>query len=831
MKKLFLIFTAVIYFISCDVIKIEQKHDFIEVAPSNELEFECGESSQILTITSKRKWMVCDLPEWLDVTPQEGESEEEITVSVKEHLNKEDRKGVITISSGSATATINVTQHGAIETNYTNLNLDDKNSSLTYDVNSGRLTITYAEDITERNDYEGKAIVLPAEYDFDIRVIDNSSVSGNTLTLETSQGNMSDMFRNISFTLATSENANTRSTDGKRIITPTAVGYFDEQGQYHETSSIATKDLYFENNDQLWSFHTDYDGETIASGSAGRLYWEKCSFDAELNAVFEFDFGEKQIDEVKKIGEINRFSYTLNGSMDMDFLLHYNYNASYSENKDEIIKKNALKTVVFKFIVGSVPIYITVDTHLGKHTEFSAEGEVNATAGVMLGAELNVGAEWTKEGGARAIMEADAYMDIHHPTLEAEASAAAKVSYYPHIDIKLYKFIGPWVEPRPYLKEDIKAGLRASTDGENYIGWKSETYAGQDLQLGLDITFGKWDFTPWKSNMLNPVEDQLLFDAPARITKISPEDGIEVDAGKTITAEFIVESYSPLTGKYYPCPNAFVIAKVDGGKLEKSIGKSNLEGIAQIKWTPSSNSAQTRADTQTRTMTATVVTADGGVIDDTTLTVETDQERPTPGQWVDLGLPSGIKWAGWNVGASRPEEYGGHYAWGETEEKSEYSFETYKHRERTNYDHNHSAGDDDCWCWDYKDIGDCISGTSYDVAAVRWGGGARMPTLEEIKELSNECSWEGGYVNGVEGVFAIGPNGNSIFIPFAGRRCYSDLRQEGIDGCLWSGSRGEGYGYDYDYNACHLHCNWDDADWNYDGGHRKYGLSVRPVSD
>lgn len=57
-----------------------------------------------------------------------------------------------------------------------------------------------------------------------------------------------------------------------------------------------------------------------------------------------------------------------------------------------------------------------------------------------------------------------------------------------------------------------------------------------------------------------------------------------------------------------------------------------------------------------------------------------EKERPTPGQWVDLGLPSGILWAGWNVGASRPEEYGGYYAWGETEEKSEYTFKNYKYK-------------------------------------------------------------------------------------------------------------------------------------------------------
>lgn len=197
-----------------------------------------------------------------------------------------------------------------------------------------------------------------------------------------------------------------------------------------------------------------------------------------------------------------------------------------------------------------------------------------------------------------------------------------------------------------------------------------------------------------------------------------------------------------------------------------------------------------------------------------------EKERPTPGQWVDLGLPSGIKWAGWNVGASAPEEYGGYFAWGETSEKIVYDFGSYQHKEIYGY---YSDGTPK---WRYKYIGECISGTSYDVAAIRWGGGARMPTLKEIKEIANECYWEGGYVNGVEGVFAIGPNGNSIFIPFAGYRYYSDLLNEGNNGYLWSGTRSE----NNDSYAYSLYCGWSRAYWG-DGWYRESGLSVRPVSD
>ncbi len=206
-----------------------------------------------------------------------------------------------------------------------------------------------------------------------------------------------------------------------------------------------------------------------------------------------------------------------------------------------------------------------------------------------------------------------------------------------------------------------------------------------------------------------------------------------------------------------------------------------------------------------------------------------EKERPTPGQWVDLGLPSGIKWAGWNVGANAPEEYGGFYAWGEIEEKSEYSFRTYKHREQgypCNERPKYHQGDE-CSCWEYKYIGDCISGTSYDVATIRWGDGARMPTLEDFKELVSYCDWEFGKYRGIDGAFVIGPNNNSIFLGIQGIQgidYYGESIEDEWDECfafwlgtpdivtsMW-GTPKEWYNWRF----------WND---------RYYGVPVRPVSD
>lgn len=141
-------------------------------------------------------------------------------------------------------------------------------------------------------------------------------------------------------------------------------------------------------------------------------------------------------------------------------------------------------------------------------------------------------------------------------------------------------------------------------------------------------------------------------------------------------------------------------------------------------------------------------------------------------EWVDLGLPSGLKWATCNVGATTPEEYGDYFAWGEVEPKEIYTWETYKYCDGsentlTKYCTDSEYGKDGFT--DNKTILD----PEDDAATMNWGGVWRMPTYEELEELSNNSIGEWITQNGVNGCRIIGPNGNSIFLPAAGNM-YAD---------------------------------------------------------
>lgn len=179
-------------------------------------------------------------------------------------------------------------------------------------------------------------------------------------------------------------------------------------------------------------------------------------------------------------------------------------------------------------------------------------------------------------------------------------------------------------------------------------------------------------------------------------------------------------------------------------------------------------------------------------------------------EYVDLGLPSGLKWAAYNVGATKPEEYGGYYAWGETDEKERYYESDYLYYKNGSY----------------INIGSDISGTQYDVAHVKWGGTWRMPTKSEQDELRNKCDWEWTIQNGVKGYRITGPNGNSIFLPAAGCRGGGSIYDTGDKGLYWSSSLYS----DSSTNAYNLYFRDSHYDRYYYSS-RYVGRSVRPVTE
>ncbi len=200
-------------------------------------------------------------------------------------------------------------------------------------------------------------------------------------------------------------------------------------------------------------------------------------------------------------------------------------------------------------------------------------------------------------------------------------------------------------------------------------------------------------------------------------------------------------------------------------------------------------------------------------------------EKPNPTvtpEYVDLGLPSGVKWATFNVGATKPEDYGDYFAWGETEPKTNHNYDwtTYKwcngsYNTLTKYNTDSEYG-----VVDNKKILE----SSDDAATANWGGDWRMPSIEEWNELFSNSSLKWEEHNGVSGVALTSVrNGNSIFLPAAGVYHYNNgLISQNTEGYYRTNSLDESRGTISLGFSSNGSLNWYAND-------RCFGQPVRPV--
>lgn len=347
----------------------------------------------------------------------------------------------------------------------------------------------------------------------------------------------------------------------------------------------------------------------------------------------------------------------------------------------------------------------------------------------------------------------------------------------------------------PYHKSILRIGISTEADFK--------------LSAGTEISFDEKELL-----QINP-EIKLSRELE---TGIFIESDIFNKFGKdTKLGLFTKQTLTPISVKLFPKFTDVVTKKVNGAingiaKIDKdNLIKTEEEGFALFK----KNEKDSPVEHKKMEIRSTKASSEGAV----SFEVSNPEEYTIKpyvkadgkyfyfeDRWVDLGLPSGILWAAYNVGASSPEEYGGYYAWGETKEKSIYT--------DGNYDWN---------------IGPYISSTQYDVAHVKWGDGARMPSIDEIKELIDICNWSASLYNGAQ---ATGPNGNSIFIPFAGYKEDGEIEDNKYVAYLWScnadNDNEDAYAFYCYFDSDGLYSDWDLA-WEDVG--RCLGLPIRPVKD
>lgn len=609
--------------------------------------------------------------------------------------------------------------------------------------------------------------------------IESVDVNGNTVNVTSSEAYLTDIFADVGFTLTTDEGG--KSSAQGNVFYPVAAFIQDEQGVFRDLDLERSRDWGFTHD--LWQFGGNYNGEVLSSGNNYSIYMERMNFNFDLDIEMYMNFGGRTVLEI--VGNlIERYrSRTLNvnaalhGTFDTEQMLRCDIWGSCSWNPGyDIWKHNLFPPLTVRFLVYGVPVILKLNSDLYREVQVTAGGEISAYTGFTDNADGRIGFDWSQNSGISPVATFSNTFDLTPPTVEGRGSIQGKVWAFPRVRILLYDIIGPSFDFKPYLTTTLSGGFKEEMLGQenDFCAWSLDCNTGLDAACGLSIMhpiFSGYEIQHYSSPNWNII-DRPLYHSPKRIQKVSLEG-----TGQTKTATFNVFDQNYLFNTEVLTPLPQLVKFEANGQLSSEYGIAQ-SGQVTVNWTPTSNDV----------LYAKLYDINGNVM--AWDTVHASGEDPT-GDWVDLGLPSGLLWATRNVGASNPEDYGHYFAWAETQPKSYYDWSTYLY----------TCNDD----WDgltkycnYSDYG-CNGFTDNltilqpgdDAAVAHYGG--RMPTKEEWEELYGHCTSSWMTMNGVNGRCFTGPNGNSLFLPAAGRRRYDELYFAGDSGDYWSSSLTTGH--------------------------------------
>ena len=485
------------------------------------------------------------------------------------------RKGYIAFASKDEQIkdTVWVIQAGKLDSRY--INIDWAKATLdNFNEESGQAQITFSGDVPVMGDYD--VVLLPKEDSYIIRLINDiqREEGSKTVTLNTRQGLMGNLFKGTKFKLATEAGAKTRGAvdDDVPVYLPTKVemiqdGSLVELFNAEKANTRAPQG--FENEFISWEYNQD--GLELWSSGVQSLSWDKLNFSIGLKGLFSFDFGDVAWEKVR-MGDLQNLKITLEGGFDMNLVMKYAVASEVSYEKEWTLKENAIPNLKYTFMVGTVPVYITVGADLMANISLGASGEASITTGVTASTKVSYGVEWDYEKGLSKIAECEKNLELVGPDLGIQAHAEARATAYPKIEIGIYKVLCPTISPQPYVKAEADGRL---VDNQ-YVAWNAGVSTGIDLGLGLCL-----DLFFWKKDLgeIDPINvfDLPIVSLPDEIELLNePEEEVLINGKREVKYHVTNKNY--LTGTTYNAPGVLVHFEAEGGELEDEYGYTDKDG-------------------------------------------------------------------------------------------------------------------------------------------------------------------------------------------------------------------------------------------------------------
>lgn len=674
------------------------------------------------------------------------------------------------------------------------------------DDNTGDYQIQFNGEMPELQ--PGSIVAIDRETEVLYRFVESVNVEGNSVRITSSEAYLTDIFANTDFTLSTAMSG--KSKGGGRVYYPEAVYLHNDDGTYTLLHGNASRDDGDGFTHDLWHYGDTLDDLELASGDHYSVKMEKLNMTADLDLVMWMNFSGR--DSAAYWGNgIQRFMSRalevkayLEGSFAAEQMIRCDIDGSceYAPGSD-LWKRDVFPPLSFRVLVGNVPILVTLTADLYREVKLAADGEMTAYTGMAETANGKYGLDWKQKQGAPGLIKELSYgFDFTPPTVEGKGEIEAKLWVFPRINVSLYHFVGPSFDIKPFLSTTLSGGFKEQMLGQSddFCAWGLDCNTGLDACCGLSLRFvGLSKY--WPTPNMNLI-DKPLYHSPLKLDH-SPQT-VELEQTTTVSFNVYDMNYLANTDVLTPLPQ--IVKFEANGELSSEYGIAH-NGRVTVDWTPVLNDI----------LYAKLYDIDGNVMAwDTVMAPQEDL-------FVDLGLPSGTLWATRNVGANAPEEYGDYFAWGETEPKSDYSWETYKY--------GNSSNDLTKYCSDPKYGHDgfvdnlTVLQSEDDAASAKWGENARIPTKEEWEEMIANTTSIWTTINGVNGRCYTGMNGNSIFLPAASSYFGNEISEIGYSGRVLTSTLvalypSNAYYYDFSSGECVI----DFGDYS-----RTQGMSVRAV--
>lgn len=638
------------------------------------------------------------------------------------------------------------------------------------DDNTGDYQIQFNGEMPELQ--PGSIVTIDRETEVLYRFVESVNVEGNSVRITSSEAYLTDIFANTDFTLSTAMSG--KSKGRGRVYYPEVVYLQNDDGTYTLLHGNSLRDDGDGFTHDLWHYGDTLDDLELASGDHYSVKMEKLNMTADLDLVMRMNFSGRDSVTYWGNGKQRFMSRALEvkayleGSFAAEQMIQCDIDGSceFSPGSD-LWKRDVFPPLSFRVLVGNVPILVTVSADLYREVQLTAKGEITAYTGMAETANGKYGFEWKQKQGAPGLIKELSYdYAFTPPTVEGKGEIEAKLWVFPRINVSLYNIIGPSFDIKPYLSTTLSGGFKEQMLGQSddFCAWSLDCNTGLDACCGLSLRlFGLSAY--WPTPNVNLV-DKPLYHSPLKLDH-SPQT-IVLEQTNTVSFNVYDKNYLANADVLTTLPQ--IVKFEANGELSSEYGIAH-NGRVTVDWIPELNDI----------LYAKLYDIEGNVMAwDTVMAPQEDL-------FVDLGLPSGTLWATRNVGANAPEEYGDYFAWGETEPKSVYSWETYKYGHSWN-DLTKYCSNPDCGHNGFVDNLTILQPED-DAAAVNWGGDARMPTFEEIDELYENTTNIWTNLNGIDGSLITGSNGNSIFLPAAGWRWDGELSYIGQICRYWLSSR------------------------------------------